>query len=87
MVQVRIEWVAGARTKTKAQEIYANKKQSCTKIGNKKHFLCIAAQGIDLDPHPKWHHYRAFYDRGMPPPTHREAADLIIELLGKAETE
>ena len=31
VTQVRIEWVAGVRTKTKAQEICANKKQSCTK--------------------------------------------------------
>ena len=46
----------------------------------------IRSQGIDLDQHPRWHHYRAFYDRGLPPPTHREAADLIIELMRKAET-
>ena len=42
MVQVQIEWVAGARTKTKAQEIYANKNNLAQKIGNKKHFLCKA---------------------------------------------
>ena len=44
MVQVQIEWVAGARTKTKAQEIYANKNNLAQKIGNKNHFCAKPVQ-------------------------------------------
>lgn len=42
----------------------------------------IRLAGIDLDQHPEWHYYKAFYDRGYGPPTHAEAADIIIETLG-----
>ena len=53
MVQVQIEWVAGARTKTKAQEIYANKNNLAQKIGNKKHFLCKAGSNQTHDDFPR----------------------------------
>lgn len=42
----------------------------------------IRMAGIDLEQHPRWRGYQAFYDAGLPPPTHAEAADHTIRTLG-----
>ena len=41
----------------------------------------IQLAGINLDQHPHLNHYQAFYNMGMPPPSHQEMADVIISLL------
>ena len=41
----------------------------------------IHLAGIDLDQHPHLKKYQAFYNMGMPPPSHQEMADVIISML------
>ena len=41
----------------------------------------ILLAGVDMDQHPEYHHYQAFYDMGMKPPSHQEMADHIIRTL------
>ena len=43
----------------------------------------IRLAGVDLDQHPEWRFYAAFYEQGLPPPTHAEAADHIIKLFAR----
>ena len=38
--------------------------------------------GVDLDMHPEYKSLQVFFEMGMKPPTHKEAADKIIKLLG-----
>ena len=44
----------------------------------------IRKAGIDLDCHPEFRSYQAFYDLDMPPPTHQEMADCIIRLFASS---
>ena len=37
--------------------------------------------GIELDDHPEYRSYQIFFDLKMPPPTHAQMADHIIETL------
>lgn len=46
----------------------------------------IRMAGINLDEHPRWRSYQAFYDDDLPPPSHAEAADHIIKMLGTGVT-
>ena len=39
--------------------------------------------GVDLDPHPEWKSLQAFHEIGVRPPTHQEAADIIIARFGE----
>ena len=41
--------------------------------------------GVDLDQHPEWRSLQAFYDLGVRPPTHQEAADIIIGLFAEED--
>ena len=45
----------------------------------------ITKAGVDLDQHPEWKSLQAFYDLGVRPPTHQEAADIIIGLFGEED--
>ena len=47
----------------------------------------IRRAGVDLDEHPEWKRLQAFFDAGMLPPTHQEAADIIIGMFGKDAAE
>ena len=47
----------------------------------------IQRAGVDLAQHPDWKYLQAFFDAGMPPPTHREAADIIIGMFGRDAAE
>ena len=40
--------------------------------------------GVNIDDHPEWNSYQAFFDLGLPPPTHRDMADYLIANLGDA---
>ena len=37
--------------------------------------------GVDLDQHPDWKTLQAFFEAGVRPPTHQEAADIIIGIF------
>ena len=37
---------------------------------------------MDLDQHPEYRSLQAFYELGVRPPTHQEAADTIIGMFG-----
>ena len=41
--------------------------------------------GVDLDQHPEYRSLQAFYEMGVRPPTHQEAADIIIGLFGEED--
>ena len=45
----------------------------------------ITRAGVDLDQHPEWRSLQAFYDLGVRPPTHQEAADIIIRMFGEED--
>ena len=47
----------------------------------------IRRAGVDLDEHPEWKCLQAFFDAGMLPPTHQEAADIIIGMFGRDAAE
>ena len=38
--------------------------------------------GVDLDQHPEWKSLQVFYEMGVRPPTHQEAADSITLRFG-----
>ena len=42
------------------------------------HRTRIELAGVDLNDHPEFHHYQAFYDLGWAPPSRQEMADHII---------
>ena len=41
--------------------------------------------GVDLDRHPEWMSLQALFDAGFRPPTHQEAADIIIGIFGEED--
>ena len=47
----------------------------------------IRRAGVDLDEHPEWKYLQTFFDAGMLPPTHQEAADTIIGMFGRDAAE
>ena len=42
----------------------------------------IRAAGVNIDQHPEYRSYQRYYDLGMPPPTHAQMADTIINTFG-----
>ena len=40
--------------------------------------------GINLDDHPQYRSYQAFYEMGTAPPTHQEMTDIIIARVGRS---
>ena len=42
----------------------------------------IKRAGVDLDAHDEYRYLQAFYELGVKPPTHEEAADIIIGMFG-----
>ena len=42
----------------------------------------IRRAGVDLNRHPEYRSLQAFYELGVRPPTHHEAADIIIQMFG-----
>lgn len=47
------------------------------------HAARIKAAGINIDEHPEYRSYQKFFEIGMPPPTHAQMADVIIDTFGK----
>ena len=39
--------------------------------------------GVDIDQLPRWRSYQAFFELGVPPPSHEEMADHMIRNFGK----
>ena len=46
----------------------------------------IRRAGVDLDQHPEFRSLQAFYELGVRPPTHQEAADVLVALFGEEKT-
>ena len=42
----------------------------------------IRAAGVNIDQRPEYRSYQRYYDLGMPPPTHAQMADTIINTFG-----
>ena len=45
----------------------------------------ITRAGVYLDQHPEWRSLQAFFEAGFRPPTHQEAADIIIRMFGEED--
>ena len=43
----------------------------------------IRRAGVDMDAHGEFRYLQAFYELGVKPPTHAEAADIIIGMFGR----
>ena len=43
--------------------------------------------GVDLDQHPEWRSLQAFFEAGFRPPTHQEAANIVIRMFGERDEE
>ena len=42
----------------------------------------IGRAGVDLEAHAEFRYLQAFYELGVKPPAHAEAADIIIGIFG-----
>ena len=47
----------------------------------------IRAAGVNIDQHPEYGSYQRYYELGMPPPTHAQMADTIIDTFGSPQPE
>ena len=42
----------------------------------------VRRTGVNLDQHPEYRSLQAFFEAGVRPPTHQEAADIISQMFG-----